>query len=191
MRQVRHGGTARLGRLDPARLHTPRMRLAVRSSKRGVGKTTAAADLAVALAGHGRVLAVDTDPQDSPGRAFGVVAKGRDDSLAALPEDLLREARAVVRHDSAPGVDVLPAHPAREPVAVQPAGSGGLVTGVRRALRPLLDEYDHIVPDTRGDLGGLTLSAVCAADTVPTVFTSDPCSALGVGPVRLTAAFRR
>ena len=73
------------------------MRLAVCSSKGGVGKTTTAANLAAALARRSRVLAVDVDPQDSLGRAFGVVAKGADDSLAGLLEDPSAEARAVVR----------------------------------------------------------------------------------------------
>ena len=54
------------------------MRLAVCSSKGGVGKTSTAANLAVVLGSRGRVLAVDADPQDSLGRAFGVVAKGRE-----------------------------------------------------------------------------------------------------------------
>jgi chromosome partitioning protein len=39
------------------------------------------------------------------------------------------------------------------------------------------------VLDTHGDLGNLTLSAVCAADAVLTVFTSDPGSALGAARV--------
>jgi chromosome partitioning protein len=59
------------------------MRLAVCSSKGGVGKSTAAANLAAALAVRGRVLAIDTDPQDSLGRAFGVVAKGYDTASPA------------------------------------------------------------------------------------------------------------
>jgi chromosome partitioning protein len=161
------------------------MRLAVCSSKGGVGKTTIAANLAAALARSGRVLAVDVDPQDSLGRAFGVVAKGRDDSLGGLLEDGDVEAGAVVRRDVAPGLDLLPAHPSLEAVATQLAATGGLMTSVRRALRPLLGGYDHIVLDTRGDLGPLTLAAVCAADAVLTVYTSDPGSALGA--VRLAA----
>jgi hypothetical protein len=39
------------------------------------------------------------------------------------------------------------------------------------------------VVDTHGDLGNLTLSAVAAADSVLTVFTSDPGSALGAARV--------
>src|SRR4051794_10984224 len=159
------------------------MRLAVCSSKGGVGKTTTAANLAVALGRRGRVLAVDVDPQESLGRAFGVVAKGRYDSLAALLEDPTEEPRAIIRHDVAPGLDLLPAHPMLETVAVHLTSTGGLTTSVRRALKPLLSEYDHIILDTRGDLTGLTLAAVCAVDSVLTVFTSDPGSALGVARV--------
>lgn len=159
------------------------MRLAVCSSKGGVGKTSTAANLAVVLARTGRVLAVDADPQDSLGRAFGVVAKSREDSLAGLLESPDADPRAVLRIDVAPGLDVLPAHPSLEQVGVILAGQGGIVTGIRRVLRPLLADYDHVVIDTHGDLGNLTLSAVCAADAVLTVFTSDPGSALGAARV--------
>jgi chromosome partitioning protein len=163
--------------------HHGEVRLAVCSSKGGVGKTSTAANLAVVLAGHGRTLAVDVDPQDSLGRAFGVVAKGRDDSLAGLLDDPSLDPRGAVRPDVVPGLDVLPSHPSLEQVGVSLAAQGGIVSSVRRALRPLLADYDHVVLDTHGDLGNLTLAAVCAADSVLTVFTSDPGSALGAARV--------
>jgi chromosome partitioning protein len=112
-----------------------------------------------------------------------VVAKSRDDSLAGLLECPDADPRGAVRRDVAPGVDLLPAHPSLEQVGVTLAAQGGIVTGVRRVLRPLLEDYDHVVLDTHGDLGNLTLSAVCAADAVLTVFTSDPGSALGAARV--------
>jgi chromosome partitioning protein len=164
------------------------VRLVVCSSKGGVGKTSTAASLAAVLGARAaergrRVLAVDADPQDSLGRAFGVVAKGRDDSLAGLLEDPDADARAAVRAEVAPGLDLLPAHPSLDAVGVALAAQGGLVSGVRRVLRPLVSGYDHVVIDTHGDLGNLTLSAVAAADSVLTVFTSDPGSALGAARV--------
>lgn len=159
------------------------MRLAVCSSKGGVGKSSTAANIAAVLAGRGRVLAVDADPQDSLGRAFGVIAKGREDSLSGLLEDPALDIRGVIRTDVAPGLDLLPAHPSLELVGVALAAQGGIVSGIRRVLRPVLEDYDHVVLDTHGDLGNLTLSAICAADSVLTVFTSDPGSALGTARV--------
>src|SRR4051812_18296483 len=157
------------------------MRLAVCSSKGGVGKTTTAANIAVALARRGRVLAVDVDPQESLGRAFGVVAKGPYDSLAALVEDPTEEARGMIRFDVAPGLDLLPAHPSLETAAIQLATTGGLTTSVRRVLKPLAADYDHIVLDTRGDLSGLAPAAGTAAPPVLPLVPRDPGSALGGG----------
>ncbi|MCW2622413.1 MAG: Cobyrinic acid ac-diamide synthase [Frankiales bacterium] len=159
------------------------MRLAVCSSKGGVGKSATAANLAAVLGTRGRVLAVDADPQDSLGRSLGVIATGRGDSLGALLADPALDPRDIIRRDVAPGVDLLPAHPSLEAVGIELAAQGGIVSGIRRVLRPLLADYDHIVLDTHGHLGNLTLSAVCAADSVLSVFTSDPGSALGTARV--------
>jgi chromosome partitioning protein len=154
------------------------VRLAICSSKGGVGKTSTAVNLATVLGERGRTLAVDADPQDSLGRAFGVIA-GADESLAAVLGDPDADVTSIIRRDVAPGVDVVPSHPSLEAVGVALAQNGALATSLRRALRPVFAQYEHIVIDTHGDNGNLTLAAIAAADAVLTVFTSDPGSALG------------
>jgi chromosome partitioning protein len=160
------------------------MRLAICSTKGGVGKTATAANLAAVLGQRGRTLAVDADPQDSLGRAFGVVA-GHEDSLAGVLGDAGTDVRTVIRADVAAGVDLLPAHPSLEAVGVALAQQGGLVTSIKRALRSVSSTYDFVIIDTHGDAGNLTLAAIAAAESVLTVFTSDPGSALGA--VRITS----
>ena len=160
------------------------MRLAICSSKGGVGKTSTAVNLAAVLGERGRTLAVDADPQDSLGRALGVIA-GADDSLGAVLADPDADVRTIIRRDVVPGVDVLPAHQSLEAVGVTLAQNGALATSLRRTLRPVFGDYEFIVIDTHGDNGNLTLAALAAADSVLTVFTSDPGSALGA--VRLSS----
>jgi chromosome partitioning protein len=160
------------------------MRLAICSSKGGVGKTSTAVNLAAVLGEKGRTLAVDADPQDSLGRAFGVIASP-DESLAAVLADPDADVTSIIRRDVVPGVDLVPSHPSLESVGVTLAQNGALATSLRRALRPVFDQYEHIVIDTHGDNGNLTLAALAAADAVLTMFTSDPGSALGA--VRLSS----
>jgi chromosome partitioning protein len=158
------------------------VRIAICSEKGGVGKTTVAANLVALFGRGGLTLAVDVDPQGSLGEAFGVVAKGGDDSIAGLlTEDDPVEARAVIREEVAPGVDLIPAHRAtlgrvNRELALEP----GTHTSLRRALAPVAAEYDHVVLDTHGDTSDLTLNAICAADVVIGVTSARAWAAKGV-----------
>src|SRR4051812_22759040 len=83
--------------------------LAIGSQKGGIGKTTTAANLAVAWGLSGRrVLAVDLDPQFALTRRFGISPADLRSTLFEVMSGLVALPDAVL-HAMAPGVDLMPA----------------------------------------------------------------------------------
>jgi len=147
-------------------------RLVIASQKGGVGKTTVALNLAVALAERGRrTLLADLDPQGAVGLSL---AKG-DTELPGLAELLAGQASAedVVLSTRLSGLQLLP-RGRLDPTDVSSFEEAVAHRGsLDSVLRGCETACDFVVVDTPSGLGRVTTAALGAVDYALLVFQTE------------------
>jgi chromosome partitioning protein len=140
--------------------------LALAMQKGGVGKTTTALSLGVALAERGaNVLLIDLDPQANLTQGLGIDPSELEYSVY---EVLLNPEHgtdfATIQTDA--GVKLIPSTLALAGAELELAGKVGRELLLRKALRETRHRYDYILIDPPPSLGLFTLNALAAADAV-------------------------
>jgi chromosome partitioning protein len=147
--------------------HGPARVVAMCNQKGGVGKTTTTINLGASLAEYGRrVLLVDFDPQGALSVGLGVNPHERDLSIYNVLMDRSTPAEEVLLKTNVPGMDLLPSNIDLSAAEVQLVSEVAREHALRRAIAPLLPDYDVVLVDCQPSLGLLTINALTAADGV-------------------------
>ncbi|MEP6463583.1 MAG: ParA family protein [Frankiaceae bacterium] len=151
----------------PVDRHGPAWVLAMCNQKGGVGKTTTTINLGAALAEYGRrVLLVDFDPQGALSVGLGFQPGQFDRTVYDLLLERDVSAGDVIRPTAVPGLDLLPSNIDLSGAEVELVMEVGREQTLRRALAPVLADYDEVLLDCQPSLGLLTVNALAAADGV-------------------------
>ncbi|MBR2750657.1 MAG: ParA family protein [Clostridiales bacterium] len=140
--------------------------ISIVNQKGGVGKTTTAVNLGSFLAAkRKKVLIFDLDPQGNATSGYGFDKMELENTVYDLlvnEEDI----ENVIQHTNVKNVDMCPTNINLAGAEVELVSAISRETILKRAIEPVIDEYDYIIIDCPPSLGLLTINALSACEGV-------------------------
>lgn len=140
--------------------------ISVVNQKGGVGKTTTAINLSAYLAlKNKKVLLIDLDPQGNATSGYGFNKTELDSSVYDV---LVNEAEIseVIQATNRKNIEMCPTNINLAGAEVELVSAMSRETILKRAIEPVLDQYDFILIDCPPSLGILTINALSASTGV-------------------------
>lgn len=140
--------------------------ISIVNQKGGVGKTTTAVNLGSFLAAkRKKVLILDLDPQGNATSGYGFDKMELENTVYDL---LVNEENIenVIQHTNVKNVDMCPTNINLAGAEVELVSAISRETILKRAIEPIVDDYDYIIIDCPPSLGLLTINALSACEGV-------------------------
>ena len=140
--------------------------IAIANQKGGVGKTTTSVNLAASLGVlEKKVLLIDADPQANATSGLGIDVDSVETGTYQLLEHTISIKDAIISTNS-PNVDLVPAHIDLVAIEIELVDKDAREYMLKKAVVPIVNDYDFILIDCAPSLGLLTLNALTAANSV-------------------------
>jgi len=140
--------------------------IAICNQKGGVGKTTTSINLSTYLALSGkRILLIDIDPQGNATSGLGINKHNIKQSVYDLVIEEI-DPRPIIIPTGIDNLSLVPSTLSLTGAEVELVGIMGREYRLKKALSPILNDFDYIIIDCPPSLGLLTVNALSAADSV-------------------------